>query len=217
MNLMIVGQKWFGAEVFKLAIHAGHRVTAVCAPMFTSDGRHDRLYDAAAAASGPIILASYHPAALKAEVIPEDVDLILSAHSHVILDAAIRAKARLGAVGYHPSLLPRHRGRDAVAWTLAMGDKIAGGTLYIMDDRMDAGPIIAQDLCHVRPGDDAGELWRRELAPIGLRLLGQLLTDPEGWIIQARAQDEAVATWEPARNSPRKPPAAPFYPLDVPT
>ena len=49
------------------------------------------------------------------------------------------AAARLGGIGYHPSLLPRHRGIAAVEWTIREGDPIAGGTVYHLAERMDAG------------------------------------------------------------------------------
>jgi len=76
--------------------------------------------------------------------LPGGVDLILYAHSHDFIGAATRGKTRLGAMGYHPSLLPLHRGRDAVCWTLRMGDKVAGGSVYWLTDVVDGGPIAAQ-------------------------------------------------------------------------
>src|SRR4029077_17300792 len=83
--------------------------------------------------------------------------------------------ARFGGIGYHPSLLPRHRGMAAVEWTIKEGDPIAGGTIYHLADQMDAGAIAAQDWCFVRKGETARELWERALAPMGLRLLAHVV------------------------------------------
>ena len=66
-------------------------------------------------------------------------DLIVTAHSHARISKEALAAARLGGIGYHPSLLPRHRGIAAVEWTIREGDPIAGGTVYHLADRMDAG------------------------------------------------------------------------------
>jgi len=41
-----------------------------------------------------------------------------------------RARARVAAIGYHPSLLPLHRGRDALRWTIRDGDRVTGGSVY---------------------------------------------------------------------------------------
>ena len=84
--------------------------------------------------------------------------MIVAAHAHTFIPASVRDRARHGAVAYHPSLLPRHRGRDAVRWAIHMGDAVAGGTVYRMVDRVDAGPILAQDWCWIRPGDTPADL-----------------------------------------------------------
>ena len=107
-------------------------------------------------------------------------------------------KTKLGAVGYHPSLLPRHRGRDAVRWTVAMRDPVAGGSVYWLSDSVDGGDIAAQDWFLVPPKADASSLWRDHLFPIGLRLFRRVLSDLDSGTIVAIPQDEAVATWEPS-------------------
>jgi methionyl-tRNA formyltransferase len=128
----------------------------------------------------------------------------VAAHAHAFITAGARQATRHGSLGYHPSLLPRHRGRDAVRWTIHMGDAIAGGSAYWMDDGADTGPIAAQDWCHVLPGDDARTLWRRDLAPMGLRLLERVLAALDQGIVTATPQTEAAATWEPAFGAGRK-------------
>ena len=115
------------------------------------------------------------------------------------IPASVRARCSLGVLAYHPSLLPRHRGTDAVRWTIAMRDPVAGGTVYWMDEGADTGPIEAQDWCYVLPGEDAAALWRRELAPMGVRLLVHAVSRLAGGERpRAVPQDERAATWEPA-------------------
>ncbi|CAN7570123.1 formyltransferase family protein [Pararhizobium sp. LjRoot238] len=67
--------------------------------------------------------------------------------------------------------LPLHRGRNAVELTIAAGDRVAGGSVYHLTDEVDEGPIAFQDWCFVHRGENAGDLWRRALAPIGAELL----------------------------------------------
>ena len=90
--------------------------------------------------------------------------------------ATRRWRARVcGGIGYHPSLLPRHRGIAAVEWTILEGDPIAGGSVYHLADGWDAGAIAAQDWCFVAKGETARELWERALAPMGLDLLARVV------------------------------------------
>ena len=200
MKILVAGQKEFGRSVFNLAVAMGIDVVAVAAPALrdTNPEHRDRLR-AAAEDAGVHWMPS---GTLTHQTCPSDLDLIVAAHSHDFLGGRTIAKARLGAIGYHPSLLPRHRGRDAVRWTIHMRDQFAGGTVYWMTNRADAGPIAAQSWCHVRAGDDAAELWRRDLGPMGVRLLAKVVDDVARGRIIRRPQDEALATWEPAFDRP---------------
>jgi methionyl-tRNA formyltransferase len=195
VRIVIVGQQWLGAQALRLCLRRGDTVLKALAPGAGHDGEYDRLHAAALQADVPVEAC---PRRVEAAHIPPATDLIVAAHAHAFITAGARQAARLGALGYHPSLLPRHRGRDAVRWTIHMRDAIAGGTIYWLDDGADTGPIAAQDWCHVRPGDDARALWRRELAPLGLRLLERALAELDGGTVTATAQDTAAATWEPA-------------------
>lgn len=191
MRVMLIGQKWLGAGALAMLLEKGHDVASVATPAT------DRLHAAAVAAGVPV----GDPGRILAPSwVPPGTELIVAAHSHSFITGAARRRARLGAIGYHPSLLPRHRGRDAVRWTIHMRDQIAGGTVYWMTDRADAGPIAAQAWCHVRPGDTPESLWRRELGPMGLQLLGMAVDDIAAGRAVKRPQDETLATWEPAFN-----------------
>jgi methionyl-tRNA formyltransferase len=196
MRLFIIGQKWLGAAVLKMAEKTPHKIVGVCCPRFTSRETFDTLY-MEAARRGIVALASYHPPALQPEILPLGIDLILAVHATWRIGPEILAKARLGGVGYHPSLLPRHRGPDAVRWTLAMHEPIAGGSLYRLTEEMDAGPVVIQDFCHVPPGDTATALWRRDMAPMSVRMFETFLTDPERYLSHASPQDARLATIEP--------------------
>lgn len=199
LRLFIAGQRAFGADVYRLAKRLGHTVVGVSAPVFATDGKSpDRLRAQADLDRIPVMVAG----TLNADTLPRDVDLIVAAHSHDFIGRKTRLKARLGGIGYHPSLLPRHRGRDAVRWTVKMGDPIAGGSVYWLSEKTDGGPIAAQDYCFVAPGETADSLWREKLAPMGLRLVEAVLADLSKGVVRMQPQDETFATWEPAFGAP---------------
>lgn len=187
---MIVGQKWLAAEVFRLCQSLSLQIIAVAVPSLD-----DRLAIQAGVHRIPITCA---PKKLTAEDVPDGVDLLICAHAHCFITSAARSKATLGAIGYHPSLLPRHRGRDAVRWAIHMGDKLTGGTVYWLNDKADGGEIAAQAWCWIRPDDTPDSLWRRELAPMGLLLFRQVLNDLMSGSVVKIAQDESLVTFEPS-------------------
>ncbi len=190
MRIALAGQRSFGAAALDRVIKAGHDVAQVFAPP------GDRL-DFDARRHG---IESREK--LTAAALASDLDLIVCAHAHVFVSDKARDRTLLGAVGYHPSLLPRHRGRDAVKWTVHMGDPIAGGSIYWLTNKMDGGPIAAADWCHVAPGTTASDLWRDQLFPMGLRLIERVLDDLNRGRIVRVDQDEACATWEPSWDRP---------------
>lgn len=198
MRIYLCGQKAFGSAVLALLVQLGHEIAGVSAPRETTGGRTDQLWFDASKRGLPLLEAGQ----LRAWNLPDGVDLIVCAHSHDFIGRLTRQKTRFGAIGYHPSLLPLHRGRDAVKWTIRQKDPVAGGSIYWLTDAVDGGPVAAQNLCFVRPDDSAQTLWRRELFPLGLRLLEQTLDDIERGVMVQIPQDERLATWEPALDAP---------------
>ena len=137
------------------------------------------------------------------EAIAGGTDLIVAAHTHARISNEALARSRLGGVGYHPSLLPRHRGIAAVEWTILEGGPIAGGSVYHLADTMDAGATAAQDWCFVVKGETARELWERALAPIGLELLPKVVRyAQEHGHVPAKEQDPRFATKAPLIPKP---------------
>lgn len=185
MKVIIVGGHSFGAQAAE-RVSVRHEVLAA----WTEED--DRLGHWAFEHNVPIL-----PEPTPDFLAEFGADLLVGAHNTRYLSKAHR-EACGTAIGYHPSLLPRHRGVDAVRWTIEHGDPIAGGTVYELDDGWDTGPILMQKFCHVRPDDDASSLWKRELFPMGLRLITSVLDWLEQMPIETlrKPQDEAVATFE---------------------
>jgi methionyl-tRNA formyltransferase len=204
MRILVSGQKQFGAAVFKLCRASGHEVVAAASPALSSsyatsgEPLLDRLRFAAESEGVPWICSDV----LRADAVPKGTDLIIAAHSHAFLGRKTRARAALGAIGYHPSLLPLHRGRDAVRWSVHMKERITGGTVFWLNDALDGGPIAAQSHAFIRPDDTPTTLWREVLFPLGLRLIKRVLADLTAGRKVAVPQDNRLATWEPSWDRP---------------
>jgi len=193
MRITLVGSRHFGVTTLNMLRQ--HSVDIARVVVADAD---DRL--ATAAREGGIeVVVQADPKLVAGREIAPGTDLIVTAHSHARISREALAAATLGGIGYHPSLLQRHRGIAAVEWTIREGDPIAGGTVYHLADRMDAGAIAAQEWCFVKKGETARELWERELAPLGLKLLGQVVDYAKAHTrLPAKAHDEQFATRAPA-------------------
>lgn len=136
--------------------------------------------------------------------VPDGTDLVISAHSHWIISQKIIDKCTYGGIGFHPSLLPRHRGQDAVRWTIHMKDYITGGTIYKLDQKCDEGDIVLQKYLWVNPKWDYHKLWEN-LFPIGVEMVVEAVAmyEKTKGNVPLVEQDNKYATWEPSWDRPR--------------
>lgn len=135
-------------------------------------------------------------ARLVAQLVALAPDLICVATFPWLLPPAILIQARLGAVGLHPSLLPRHRGPDPLFWTYVQDDREAGVTLHFLDEGEDTGDVLAQKGIPLARGRPVAELYA-ELAELGAELLAGRLESLARGVAPRAAQDPRAATREP--------------------
>lgn len=198
MKIFVCGQRSFGKETLKALLAAGHEITGVApAPQ---KKQKDKMVGVALKNNIPIISDCEK---LTSNNIPDDTELVISAHSHWIISDQILKKCKFGGIGFHPSLLPRHRGQDAVRWAIHMGDAVTGGTVYDLDsNKCDGGDIILQKMIFVDKSWSYHDLWR-ELFPIGIELILKAVELIEQGKETRTRQDERFATWEPSWERPR--------------
>ena len=192
-KVFISGQKYFGESVFHLCRNLGFNIVGVCCPVDDQYiGKAARLWDV------PIIPAGM----LCADNMPE-CDLGITAHSFDYIGKKTRYIPRLGWLGYHPSLLPRHRGRSAIEWAIRMKEPITGGTVFWLNAGIDRGDIAYQDWCwippeyYLSPQKSAAKLWRDELCPMGLRLFEKAFKELLNGVVKRKPQDSRYSTFEP--------------------
>jgi formyltetrahydrofolate deformylase len=64
-------------------------------------------------------------------------------------------------INIHPSLLPYHPGSNAYKQAWEAGVRVSGCTAHFVTEDLDAGPVILQDVFHIRVGEDTLEDVRR--------------------------------------------------------
>jgi methionyl-tRNA formyltransferase len=127
-------------------------------------------------------LRVYEPLQLRgfaAEVRELAIDCFAVASYGKILPPSLLALPSMGALGVHPSLLPRYRGASPIQAALLAGDRETGVTIILMDAGMDTGDIVLQRSLAIRPDDVFGTL-HDGLAELGARLLAEALEIGEG-------------------------------------
>lgn len=110
--------------------------------------------------------------------------LILAGYMRVVKSPLLQAfPGRI--VNIHPSLLPKFRGLEAWKQALNAGDSVTGCTVHLVDEELDAGPILGQLEVSILQDDTPESLHARiqaaehTLFPTVLaKLFGQPVTMP---------------------------------------
>jgi len=101
--------------------------------------------------------------ALAAAVDRHAPDLVVLAGFMRILGSAFVSRYDQRLVNVHPSLLPAFTGLHTHQRAIDAGCKLAGATVHYVTAELDHGPIIAQAVVPVLPGDTAQVLAERVL------------------------------------------------------
>ncbi len=116
-----------------------------------------------------------------------DPDLVVSAGFLKLAGPAFLERFGGRYVNTHPALLPSFPGMHGAADALAYGVKITGATLFVVDEGVDTGPIVAQRAVEVLDDDDVETLHERiktvERAML-VDVVGRMVR--HGWTIRDR-------------------------------
>ncbi|MSQ30403.1 MAG: methionyl-tRNA formyltransferase [Dehalococcoidia bacterium] len=195
MRIVLFGQSAFGKDVFEALRAAGEEVVGVSTP--AGSPRLDPLFEAASIAGVPIIetpaLRRDGPfeqyVALKPDLLV--FTLVTDIVRRRVLDAATH-----GAIEYHPSLLPLHRGRTPMNWAIVSGAERTGLTIFWVDEGIDTGPVLLQREVEIDPADSVGTLYFDHLYPMGVEALVEATCLVREGAAPRIPQNHALATYE---------------------
>jgi len=98
-----------------------------------------------------------HEEFLLARLGEERADLIVLARYMQVLTKRVIDRYPFRIINIHPSLLPYHPGSNAYKQAWEEGVRVSGCTAHFVTEQLDAGPVILQDVFHIRVGEDALE------------------------------------------------------------
>jgi phosphoribosylglycinamide formyltransferase-1 len=90
-----------------------------------------------------------------------DPDLVVLAGFMKLVGPEFLGRFPARVVNTHPALCPSFPGTTGPADAIAYGVKVTGATLFVVDEGVDTGPIVAQTTVTVEDGDDAESLHER--------------------------------------------------------
>ncbi|MFJ5777084.1 methionyl-tRNA formyltransferase [Streptomyces sp. NPDC093094] len=159
------------------------------------------LVDAAEAAGVPVLRADAPDTpALTARVRSLRPDLVVVVGWSLPLGRELLSVPRHGCVGFHASLLPHHRGRAPVNWTILRGETVTGSTMLLLEPGADTGDIVDQRRLYIGPEDTCATVCDRVARASADMLLTHLPALLAG-TAPRRPQDPAAGDVLPRRTA----------------
>src|SRR5512134_1696406 len=124
--------------------------------------------------------------AVASALLERGIDLVVTAGYMRLLGGPVLDVFGGRWLNTHPALLPSFPGMHGVRDALAYGVKVTGVTVFLVDEGVDTGPIVAQEAIEVRDDDDADLLEARvlevehRLLPRAVRALAEGRVSVEG-------------------------------------
>jgi len=114
-----------------------------------------------------------HEAFLLEKLREYDVHLVVLARYMQILSPGVVERYRNRVINIHPSLLPYHPGPNAYKQAYEEGVRVSGCTAHFVTEQLDQGPVVLQDVFHIRVGEDTLEEVRARGQELEATVLAQ--------------------------------------------
>lgn len=171
-------------------VHAKHGVEVVCV---ASDKPGARALERAMKAGVPMAIFATadfedrkaRDLAMASHLRDVGTDLVVLAGYMAILSEEFIGAFFGRIINVHPSLLPKYPGLRAIEQALEAGETQTGVTVHYVDEGVDTGAVIAQELIGIAPGESVEALAER-IHAIEHRLLPEVIAQ----IAAERAGDD---------------------------
>ena len=101
----------------------------------------------------------------------------------------------LGVVGFHPTALPKNRGRHPLVWSLVLGLEETASTFFFMDSGADSGDIISQVEIQIGHEDNAADLYRKVTEAAKKQILEFVPKLALGGIVRRKQNNALANVW----------------------
>lgn len=172
MRVVLFGFQTWGHRTLKALIESDHEVVLVVTHP-AGDGAYEKVWSDSVAG-----LAEEHglPVLLRERADDDELldalkqaapDVIVATNWRTWIPPRVFTLPPFGTLNVHDALLPAYAGFSPLIWALLNDEKEVGVTAHLMDETLDAGPIVLQRAVPVGPRDTATDLFRKTLALFG--------------------------------------------------
>jgi len=198
MRIILIGQAAFAEKTLEKLVGKGEDVLAVFCPPDAVGGKFDPMKQRALQLGIPV---HQHKTMKTQEVrdkfVALNADLAILAFVTQIVPPPVFNAPRFGSICFHPSLLPKYRGRSAINWTLINGETKTGISLFWVDEGIDTGPLLLQKEVPVDPDDTTGTIYFNQLFPVGVEAIAEAVDLIQAGNPPRIVQDESLANYDP--------------------
>ena len=138
-----------------------------------------------------------------------NIDLFVSMSFNQIFKSTILAVPKFGVINCHAGKLPFYRGRNILNWALINDDKDFGITVHFVDEGIDTGDIIKQNIYPITDLDDYNSLLKvayvecaiilydtiKEIQNGSFRRIIQNTIHPIGFYCGIRGKGDEIINW----------------------
>lgn len=129
-----------------------------------------------------------------------DVDIAIIYYYGEIIPIDVLRAPKYGFWNIHFSPLPKYRGTSPATFSLVMGDVQTAVSLVFTDERLDHGPLIAQETVDIHPDETRLELEERLHNTAYDLVIGKIREVAQGeslenWKSQLKPQDHSESTY----------------------
>ncbi len=202
LRIAFFGQAPFAKDILVRLLEAGHDIVGVYAP--PEGKRPDPLAEEATARGLRLLRHRYFRLrtghAIESRVKEHaqlGAELNVLAYVTAIIPPEIVAAPVHRSLCFHPSLLPKFRGGNAIPWQIILGEHESGVTVFQPDAGVDTGPIVVQKGgVEIAPEDTAASLYYDKLYPLGVEAVCEAVDQIDRGTARPRAQDESAASFQ---------------------
>lgn len=123
----------------------------------------------------------------------KNTDIIFAVGFSQLLNQEWLKLPKLGCIGFHPTQLPKGRGRAPLAW-IVLEERKGAACFFLMGEGADDGPVFIQEPFYLKESDDA--------TTVQTLILNSTKKALDNWLPQLKAgvwnpkpQDENFASW----------------------
>lgn len=156
-KIILYAGKRFGNQVLKYMINSHPPEYLI--PNLDDKGKDNNLYESTIKIAKKAGLKILNNKKLLKLCEKNTYDYIICAGTTIIIPKEILNACKKGAINFHPSLLPKYRGRYSTVHAIFNGEKISGVTCHWINSEIDKGQIIDQKKIKIENFHTAKDLY----------------------------------------------------------